>query len=169
MIRQKFQSSEETDVDADKTYLVLRTLIKTKNINIVFIPCGASKLYRKTKAQYMYRGYYYHACLSLARWLAKKEHIFILSAKYGMLGLEEEIEPYELRLSKQGKKYQLKWRNKVLRQMRKLPKGKRIFICPNSYAKFFKGLFLLPQVGILIQVRWINRVVYNFRRNECIE
>ena len=169
-MKKKFQNSNETDIDAKRIYPFLQALIKNKSTNIVFIGCGVKKNNRKCKAEVMYKGYYYRACLFLARYLADRKHIFILSAKYGMLGLDEEIEPYDMYLRKQKKQEQIKWKKRVSRQIENLPTEKqRIFICANFYSKFFEGLFILPQEGILIQVHWINQMLYKLRRNKCTQ
>jgi len=158
-IKRKYQTVEETDFDAERVYPFLKALIETKSTNIVFIGCGVKKNNRKCKAETMYKGYYYLSCLFLARCLADRNHIYILSAKHRMLGLDEEIEPYNMSLRKQKKQKQIEWKKKVLAQMKNLPDGQRIFICAHFYKKFFEGLFVLPQEGILIQVHWINQML----------
>jgi hypothetical protein len=64
----------------------------------VIVACGQQKRAAKCAAHMMYTGPYHRACLAYARTLTDDENIFILSAKYGLLRLENEIEPYEKRL-----------------------------------------------------------------------
>jgi hypothetical protein len=63
----------------------------------VIVACGQQKRGEKCRADEMYSGPYHRACLAYARTLTDDENIFILSAKYGLLRLIEEIEPYEKR------------------------------------------------------------------------
>ena len=69
---------------------------------IVVIPCGARKLDRRAQAQHMYVGSYAQMCQRYARTLTTPDRIFILSAKYGLLRLTDEIEPYSLTLGQPG-------------------------------------------------------------------
>jgi len=56
--------------------------------------------------------------------------VAILSAKYGLLLLEDEIEPYDLTLKKISKRGRNEWAIKVFEQMKRrlnLTKGDRLF------------------------------------------
>ncbi|MGW4355521.1 DUF6884 domain-containing protein [Nocardia sp. NPDC004582] len=65
---------------------------------LVVVTCGARKAARPTAAAEMYVGGYARQCLRAARVLAVDPDIRIVSARYGLLALDEEIEPYETRL-----------------------------------------------------------------------
>lgn len=65
---------------------------------LILVTCGARKAARPTTAAAMYVGSYARQCLRAARVLAVDSDIRIVSARYGLLGLDEEIEPYETRL-----------------------------------------------------------------------
>lgn len=65
---------------------------------IVLISCVSKKLQQKTKAGKLYQGSLFHTSLAYAKSL-KPDNIFILSALYGLIDLEEEIEPYDVTLS----------------------------------------------------------------------
>jgi hypothetical protein len=69
---------------------------------IVIIPCGAKKRSVKSQAYAMYIGSYFKANLHYALSIAKKENIYILSAKYGLLRLQDEISPYNIRMGQPG-------------------------------------------------------------------
>lgn len=60
----------------------------------VFISCGKIKAKQPCMAKDMYQGINFQRYLFWARLLADDEHIFILSAKYGLLRLMDKIEPY---------------------------------------------------------------------------
>jgi hypothetical protein len=69
---------------------------------IVIIPCGAKKLDHRTRAGSLYVGAYFRACKRAAFVLAPQSQILILSARYGLLGLDDEVEPYDLRMGQAG-------------------------------------------------------------------
>lgn len=71
---------------------------------IAVVPCGSAKQVQKCPAGEMYLGSYHAACRRFAgAWVkAHGGEVLILSAKYGLLGLADLIEPYELRMGKPG-------------------------------------------------------------------
>jgi hypothetical protein len=67
--------------------------------SVIVIPCGAKKLDHPAPAGDMYIGSYHRAARRAAEALAQPgTRIVILSALYGLLDLNDVIEPYELRL-----------------------------------------------------------------------
>ena len=60
---------------------------------IVLISCVSKKLSHKSKAQELYISPLFRKNIQYAKSL-NPDKIFILSAKYGLIKLEEEIEPY---------------------------------------------------------------------------
>ncbi len=69
---------------------------------IVIIGCGARKLDRPAPARSMYVGPYFRACLATAEAITDPGRAFILSARYGLLGLDDPIEPYDLTMGQPG-------------------------------------------------------------------
>lgn len=61
---------------------------------LVVIPCGSRKLGRPARAADMYIGSYHRACRRAAEAL-RPERLLILSAGYGLLDLDDIIEPYD--------------------------------------------------------------------------
>lgn len=61
---------------------------------LVVIPCGSRKLVRRTRAADMYVGSYHRACRKAADAL-QPDQLLILSARYGLLDLDDVIEPYD--------------------------------------------------------------------------
>ncbi|MET7860407.1 DUF6884 domain-containing protein [Streptomyces sp. NPDC005318] len=61
---------------------------------LVIIPCGSRKLDRPARAADMYVGSYHRACRKAADAL-QPDRLLILSARYGLLGLDDVIEPYD--------------------------------------------------------------------------
>ncbi|MCL5430636.1 MAG: hypothetical protein M1504_04165 [Candidatus Marsarchaeota archaeon] len=84
---------------------------------IVLISCVKSKLGTKAKARNLYTSTLFKLMLSYAE-SQKPDKIFILSAKYGLVGLEEELEPYEKTLNKATKEERLQWSRKVVEQLK---------------------------------------------------
>lgn len=69
---------------------------------LVVIPCGGRKQPRRAPAATLYTGPYFRGCLAYARSVVAEDNIFVLSAKYGLLALDDAIEPYDLTLGQPG-------------------------------------------------------------------
>lgn len=67
---------------------------------MVIVACGAKKLEEAAPARKLYTGPYFKACLAYALEIVKPSKIFILSAKYGLVGLNDVIAPYNYRLGR---------------------------------------------------------------------
>jgi hypothetical protein len=65
---------------------------------IVIVACGAKKLDRAASARCLYTGPYFRACLAYALTLARAKDVYVISAKYGLVGLSDVIEPYDRKL-----------------------------------------------------------------------
>lgn len=92
------------------------------------------------------------------------DNIFILSAKYGAISLDEEIKPYELTLTHMTEKEKVIWAKKVIAQLEY--KGitfteKAIFLCGMQYRKYLTRIFKnssTPLKGLSFgkQLQWYN-------------
>jgi len=69
---------------------------------IVIVPCGHLKASHATTAEQMYVGRYHKAGMKYAQFMAPRENIYILSAKYGLMTLDTVIEPYDLKMGDVG-------------------------------------------------------------------
>ena len=70
---------------------------------VVLVGCGARKAAGPAVAADLYTGPYFRACLLAALALAPRDRIFVLSARHGLLGLDDgPIAPYELTLGQPG-------------------------------------------------------------------
>lgn len=70
---------------------------------LVIVSCGGSKLNRPAPAGQIYVGSYHRACRRAANVLAGDDaRVMILSAKYGLVDLDQVIEPYEQRAGRDG-------------------------------------------------------------------
>ncbi len=61
---------------------------------LVVIPCGSRKLDHPARAADLYTGSYHRACRAAAEAL-RPDRLLILSARYGLLDLDDVIEPYD--------------------------------------------------------------------------
>ncbi|MCX5134363.1 hypothetical protein OOK06_20005 [Streptomyces sp. NBC_00340] len=61
---------------------------------LVVIPCGSRKLDRRSPAGDLYVGSYHRACRRAAEAL-EPGRLLILSARYGLLDLDDVVEPYD--------------------------------------------------------------------------
>jgi hypothetical protein len=70
---------------------------------VVLVGCGARKTSHPATAADLYTGTYFRACLSTALAIAPRDHVLILSARHGLLGLDDgPVEPYQLTLGQPG-------------------------------------------------------------------
>ena len=131
---------------------------------VVLISCVSKKLHHKSKAQDLYVSPLFQKNLQYAQSL-NPDKIFILSAKYGLLRLNEEVEPYDKTLNKMRSNKIKEWANSVLNQLKQstdLENDEFVFLAGNNYRKF-----LLPQIkhynipvqGLSIgkQLQWLTK------------
>ncbi len=83
---------------------------------IILISCVSKKLTYGEKARSLYTSTLFKYNLKYAESL-EPDHIFILSAKYGLLTLDQIIEPYEQTLNNMTASDVRTWANKVLEQI----------------------------------------------------
>ena len=105
---------------------------------IVLISCVSKKLSKESKAQDLYISPLFRYNLEYAKSL-KPDKIFILSAKYGLLNLDEEIEPYNKTLNEMNSNEIKEWANSVLNELSKVSNIKEdefIFLAGDKYRKY---------------------------------
>ena len=103
-------------------------------IMIVFLSCGKTKAKHTCKASEMYQGDLFKKSFEYAKKL-KPRKIYILSAKYKLLELEDVISPYELTLNTMNKQQQKKWAYDVYLQLKE--KGQKIVQISDSQESLF--------------------------------
>ena len=131
---------------------------------VVLISCVSKKLHYKSKAQNLYVSPLFKKNLEYSKTL-NSDKIFILSAKYGLLGLNEEIEPYDKTLNKMRSNEIKEWANLVLNQLKKssdLKNDEFIFLAGNDYRKFLLPHlkhYNVPMQGLSIgkQLQWLTK------------
>jgi len=110
---------------------------------IILIACASKKLSHKAKAKDLYISPLFKYNLKYAKTL-NPDKIFILSAKHGLLDLEEEIQPYDKTLKNMHLDERRKWSEKVIKQLQKiadLDNDKIIFLAGEKYREF-----LIPEI-----------------------
>ena len=69
-------------------------------MKVVFINCCREKEVKKCPAKILYKSRHFKRQLNMVKKSFDENHIFILSAKYGIVGLNDIIEPYDFKLEK---------------------------------------------------------------------
>jgi|SRR3989338_1466797 len=111
-------------------------------MKIALIACSSKKSNKKEKVQDLYISPLFKLNLNYAKKLTDK--IFILSAKYGLVDLEQEIEPYNLTLNNMKDEEIKKWADKVLEILKKqtdLERDEFVFLAGEKYRKY-----LIPEI-----------------------
>jgi cytoplasmic iron level regulating protein YaaA (DUF328/UPF0246 family) len=110
---------------------------------IVLISCVKSKLDHPARAEDLYISPLFKYNLAYARKL-KPNHIFILSAKYGLLRLSDKIAPYEQTLKTMPVAERRAWAASVLAGLSRyasLSDDEYIFLAGDSYREY-----LIPKI-----------------------
>ena len=84
-------------------------------MNIAFISCVKEKRIGKYKAKDLYTSDFFRKSFGYCS--SKYDKVFILSAKYGLLELEDEIENYEMTLNDFTKVQKVEWSVMVCDQL----------------------------------------------------
>lgn len=88
--------------------------------HITLIACSATKLENACMAKDMYQGNLFKKSLEYALKTTNPNNIYILSAKYGLVGLEQEIEPYDKTLKDMDDEETESWAEMVLDKLEDL-------------------------------------------------
>ena len=105
---------------------------------IVLISCVKTKLDHPAKAEDLYISDLFVKNLAFARKI-KPYHIFILSAKYGLLKLKDRIAPYEKTLNQMPVQERRTWASRVISELRKyadLKQDEFIILAGEKYREF---------------------------------
>jgi hypothetical protein len=129
---------------------------------IVLISCASQKRSNRSKAKELYISPLFRKNLAYARRL-NPDGIYILSAKYGLLDLETEIDPYNQTLNNMSTGEIRTWADRVLQQLRQVANLQddhfiflagmkyRKYLCPHltSYEIPLEGLYIGKQLQAL--------------------
>ena len=133
---------------------------------VVLISCVSMKLPHKALAKDLYISPLFTMNLKYA-WILKADLIYILSAKYGLVGLEKRIEPYDLTLNTMRSKEIKNWADKVRKQMEgkiDLTRDEIIFLAGERYRKYLiphikKTKVPLQGLGIGKQLQYLKNKI----------
>lgn len=131
---------------------------------IVLISCAAKKLNYKAVARDLYISPLFKKSLAYAYFL-KPDKIFILSAKYGLLDLDEEITPYNETLNEKPICEIKLWADNVLQKLKEksnFDEDEFIFLAGNNYRKYlipFIKNYKIPLEGLPIgkQLKFLSQ------------
>lgn len=134
----------------------------------VLISCVSKKLNYRSKAQDLYISPLFRKNLQYAKAL-NPDQILILSAKYGLVKLSREINPYDKTLNKMRSNETKVWANSVLNQLKKvsdLECDEFIFLAGKNYRKFLLPHikhYKIPMEGLRIgkQLQWLTSNLKN--------
>ncbi|MBU0963071.1 MAG: hypothetical protein KKD48_04170 [Nanoarchaeota archaeon] len=141
---------------------------------VVLISCVSKKLNHKSKAKDLYVSPLFKKEFEYAK-LLNPDKIFILSAKYGLLKLDEEIEPYNKTLNKMLSNEIKEWADSVLNQLKKvsdLNKDEFVFLAGKNYRKFLLPslkYYKIPMehITLFYQLGWLKKEISKLRnKNE---
>jgi uncharacterized protein DUF6884 len=110
---------------------------------IVLVSCVSQKLPHRSKAKDLYVSTLFRLNLEYANGL-EPDGIYVLSAKHGLLNLEQEIEPYEQTLNNMRVAEIREWASKILAQLSEvtsLEETEFTFLAGDKYRKY-----LLPHI-----------------------
>ena len=133
--------------------------------NIALISCVKKKAKYRAKARDLYTSTLFIKSLKYAESKLKPDKIFILSAKYGLLNLNNEIEPYDETLKGKSREVQRDWANNIFIQISKecdVKNDNFIFLAGKEYYKDL--IAYLPNTEILMEkltflkrLQWLKR------------
>jgi hypothetical protein len=110
---------------------------------IVLISCVKTKLKHAAPAKELYTSQLFKFSLAYARSL-NPDAIYVLSAKYGVVELDQRIEPYEMTLNNMSVSASKEWAKNVVSRLEELidlEKDNIVFIAGDKYRKF-----LIPHI-----------------------
>lgn len=133
---------------------------------IVLISCVSKKLSHRAKARDLYLSPLFRLNLQYAQKIAPSK-IFILSAKFGLVNLDDEIEPYNVTLNNMSAKDRKAWAQKVFAQMKEccdLNRDHFIILAGQKYRQYLLThlkSYEIPMEGLRIgeQLQYLKRQV----------
>ena len=132
-------------------------------MNVVLIQCVGKKKPRKFKAKDLYDSTWFRYAWSYAQSL-NPDKVFILSAKYGLVDPEGEIEPYEETLNTKSDAEIRTWAAKLLASLRErtdVTKDTFIILAGERYRTYLAdhlANYDIPMKGLRIgqQLKWLR-------------
>lgn len=131
--------------------------------SIVLISCVSMKLNRAAMARDLYVSSLFRKNLAYAESL-QPDAVFVLSAKHGLLRMNDVVEPYDLTLNKMGVGEMKAWAKGVLEQLKRctnIERDRFIFLAGERYRRFLVPAIRraeVPMLGMTIgrQLQFLN-------------
>jgi cytoplasmic iron level regulating protein YaaA (DUF328/UPF0246 family) len=135
---------------------------------IILISCVSKKLDRTAQAKDLYISPLFKKNLQYATSL-NPDSIFILSAKYGLVHIHEEIEPYNVTLNNMPCRNIKEWADRVLNQLKTksdIENDHFTLLAGNNYRKYLLPHlkhYNIPMEGLSIgrQLQWLTNKLKN--------
>ena len=107
---------------------------------IAFIGCSSTKARVPCTAEKLYQGVLFRKSLVYCR-QERFDAIYVLSAKYGLVALDDRLEPYDVSLRSFSRSKRLEWAEWVKEQMRRhgIQEKEVWFFCGKLYHEYFAG------------------------------
>ena len=106
--------------------------------SIILLMCGKNKLSHKAKARDLYTSHRFQKSIEYAKTLTDYSNIYVLSAKHGLLGLEQEILPYDISIYEMSVQEKKTWADMVFDSLNKvtnIKQDKYIFLTDDDYSE----------------------------------
>lgn len=127
---------------------------------IFLVACGKEKVQHSIEARRMYTGSYFKACLRYAE-SQPNDGIYILSAMYGIVDLDEIIMPYDVLIGDSNSILHSdvinQAANKGLIHENVIVLGGKKYV--NFAKKIWQNVSSPLEGGLLSQISWLNRQV----------
>lgn len=92
-------------------------MVDTTMPTVCLVACSRRKLRFAAPARHLYAGTLFRKCLRYAEALAVDE-VFVLSAKHGLLSVDQVVEPYDVTMNEMNRDEAKVWTLHVLDQLR---------------------------------------------------
>jgi len=131
------------------------------NMIVSFVACCKLKSSTKTIAEKMYVSPLFKLSLKYAK--ENSDVVFILSAKYGLLALDDIIDPYNETLNTKTEKEKKEWSNKIIKSIKKLKleKNKFLYLCGSNYKKYIEselpGKDPMNGLSLGFRLQWLKK------------
>jgi len=125
------------------------------NRKIVLISCVSKKNESAAAASNLYTSALFVKSLNYAR-KQNPDMIFVLSALYGLVPIDKEIDPYNKTLNKMSSKENLEWAGRVTKSLEEicdLENDEFVFLAGNNYRKNIIPKikkYIIPMFGLTI-------------------
>ena len=132
---------------------------------IALISCVSQKADYKTEARNMYTSTLFTKGMKYIETILKPDKAFILSAKHGLLKLDEVIEPYNETLNTKKKSERQEWAKTVFSQIQKecdVNNDNFIFLAGKKYYKDLTQYLpnhkiIMENMPIGIRLQWLTK------------